>query len=118
MRTARPASAALLLGAVTLLSACGGSGPADVVQQATGTNSPSRCDLYTDSFFVREAGTSAGSGRAYCRQLAARLPVVHVRIGRVDVSGNQAKVTAVASGRTVVYTLVNRNGRWLIDSLS
>lgn len=104
--------------ALVALAGCGGaSAPASVVQRAIDSRSPSRCDLYTDAFFEREAGTSAAAGRSYCRQVAASLPVVRARITGAQMHGGTAVVTAVASGQTVSYRLVDQRGRWLIDSL-
>jgi hypothetical protein len=100
-----------------LLAGCGSAEPADVVRQANNAG-PSRCDVYTHSFFERVAGVSAAAGRASCRQLARTLPAVQVRIVQVRVSGNTAQVTAQATGRTVVFHLVRVGGRWQIDSLS
>jgi hypothetical protein len=104
--------------AVAGAAACGGSpGPAATVEKAIGSHDPSRCDLYTDAFFQREAGTNAAAARSYCRRVTPRLPAVHPRISSVSQHGNTAVVAASASGRTVVYRLVRENGRWLIDKL-
>ena len=101
------------------VSGCGGpAGPAAVIQQAVQSKNGSRCQLYTDAFFEQEAGTSAAAGRRYCRQLAATVPAVRVNVIHVAVHGDRARVTAEASGRTVIYQLVREHGRWLIDALT
>jgi hypothetical protein len=114
----KPRSAVALGGLALLAAACGAVDPAAVVRQATESRSPSRCDLYTDAFFARQAGTSPAAGRIYCRQVAATLPTVKAQIGRASVHGNTATVTAAANGRTVVYRLIRQNGTWRIDSLT
>lgn len=116
----RPRAHAALLAALALLgaAACGGSpDPAATVKRAIESTSPSRCDLFTDAFFEREAGTSPAAARSYCRRVAASLPSVHPRISSVHAHGNTAVVAASAAGRTIVYRLVRRGGRWLIDQV-
>jgi hypothetical protein len=111
-----PIATMALMSAVAV-GGCGSSaGPAAVVRQAVESRSPSRCDLYTDAFFAR-AGTSAHAGRQYCRQVAAALPAVHVRVSGVDIHGSTAVVTVVAAGRTAVYRMISQHGSWLIDQL-
>jgi hypothetical protein len=114
-RLVSTAASALLTG--VLLASCGSSSPADAVRQAAGSVGPSRCDVYTDSFFERVAGLSAAAGRASCRQLARSVPAVQVRIVQVQTNGNTAQVTAQAAGRTVTYRLVRVGGRWMIDGV-
>lgn len=108
----------LPIAALLAAGGCGGSsGPAAVVVQAIQGKGPSRCDLYTNDFFAREGGAGAAAGRSYCRQIAATLPTASAKIGRVSSHDNTAFVTAAAAGRTVVYRLVRRGGRWLIDQV-